>query len=207
MTTAISPRIDIPRLALDTEAQDLLFREAHSANAFRDEPVSDQTVQAIYDLIKWAPTSMNGQSLRLVLVRSTGARERLLPHLMGPNRAKTAAAPLVAILAADLGFAERLPRLFPQFPQAKFLFQDPATREEHAKFNATLQAAYFILGVRAAGLAAGPIGGFDSAGVDREFFADGRHRSFLIVNIGVPAEDAYAARNERLEYDQVVTTV
>ena len=39
--------------------------------------------------------------------------------------------------------------------------------------SAWLQTAYFILGVRAAGLAAGPMGGFDRAGVDGEFFADG----------------------------------
>jgi nitroreductase len=78
---------------------------------------------------------------------------------------------------------------------------------DNAWFNATLQAAYFIIGVRAAGLAAGPLGGFDAAGVDREFFPDGQHKSLLIVNIGKPAEDAYPPRNPRLEYDEVVRTV
>lgn len=207
MTSATLPRIDIPKLALDAAAQDLLFREARSANTFTDEPVTDQTVQAIYDLVKWAPTAMNGQSLRVVLVRSEEARERLLSTVIAPNKPKTASAPLVAILAADLEFHERLPELFPQFPQAKYFFEDPAGREEHAVFNATLQAAYFILGVRAAGLAAGPIGGFDADAVNREFFGDGRHKAFLIVAIGKPGEDAYKPRNPRLEYDEVVSTV
>ena len=38
------------------EAQDLLFREAHTANAFTDEPVTDAQMRAVYDLVKWGPT-------------------------------------------------------------------------------------------------------------------------------------------------------
>ncbi|MEU2162384.1 hypothetical protein [Streptomyces sp. NPDC019208] len=38
--------------------------------------------------------------------------------------------------------------------------------------------------MRAAGLAAGPMAGFDKAGVDEEFFADTSWRSHLVVNIG-----------------------
>ena len=44
-----------------------------------------------------------------------------------------------------------------------------------------MQAAYFIVAVRAAGLAAGPMGGFDTAGLDTEFFSSRDWRSFLIV--------------------------
>jgi len=48
-------------LPLASEAQDLLFREARTANAFTDEPIGDDVIEAIYDLIKWAPSSMNTQ--------------------------------------------------------------------------------------------------------------------------------------------------
>ena len=194
-------------LLLDAYAQDLLFREARTANAFSDEPVSDEQVRAIYDLVKWAPTAMNTQPLRVVLVRSPEARERLLPLLSEGNRAKTASAPLVAILAADTGFHEHLPELLPYAPGAKDRFADDTAREQAARFNATLQAGYFLLGVRAAGLAAGPMGGFDAAGVDAEFFADGRLRSFLVVNIGKPAADAWQDRLPRLHHDDVVQTI
>ncbi|KAA5836975.1 malonic semialdehyde reductase [Saccharopolyspora hirsuta] len=198
---------DQAQLVLGAEAQDLLFREARTANAFTDEPVSDEQVQAIYDLVKWAPTSMNQQPLRIVLVRSDEGRQRLLPHLMEGNRAKTEQAPLVAVLAADTDFHENLPRVFPHNPNAKDIFADDEFRAQNAKLNASLQVAYFILGVRAAGLAAGPMTGFDAAGINQEFFPDGKQQVLVVVNIGKPAENAWFDRLPRLDYDEVVTTV
>ncbi|MCX4572129.1 malonic semialdehyde reductase [Streptomyces sp. NBC_01571] len=194
-------------LTLDPAAQDLLFREARTANTFTDEPVTDDQVEAVYDLVKYGPTSMNQQPLRIVLVRSAEARERLGEHLSEGNRKKTAAAPLVAILAADLEFHEELPSQFPHFPQAKTLFAERAVRERSARLNASLQVGYFIIGVRAAGLAAGPMTGFDAEGIDKEFFSDGEHSVLAVVNIGRPGEDAWFTRSPRLAYEQVVSTV
>jgi 3-hydroxypropanoate dehydrogenase len=192
-------------LALDSAAQDLLFRQARTANRFTDEPVTDAQVQAIHDLVQWAPTSMNMQPMRLVLVRSDEARERLLKHMSDGNRDKTAAAPLVAVVAADVDFHDELPRVFPHLPQAKDLFLDEERRGEVATFNAALQLGYLILGIRAAGLAAGPMTGFDADGLGEEFFPDGRHRVIAVVNIGRPApEGAWFERLPRLPYDEVV---
>ena len=194
-------------LVLDPTAQDLLFREARTANAFTDEPVTDEQIQAIYDLVKYGPTAFNQSPLRITLVRSPEARERLVQHLAEGNRAKTAAAPLVAILSADNEFHEELPALLPHFPAAKDLFfSERPVREGSAAMNAALQAAYFIIGVRAAGLAAGPMTGADLAGVQKEFLDDD-HTPLMIVNIGKPGEDAWFPRSPRLEADQVITTV
>ncbi|GAV41855.1 malonic semialdehyde reductase [Streptomyces acidiscabies] len=194
-------------LVLDPTAQDLLFREAHTANAFTDEPVTDEQIQAIYDLVKFGPTAFNQTPLRITLVRSPEARERLVKHMAEGNQAKTSTAPLVAILSADNEFHEELPTLFPAFPQAKDLFfaERPA-REGSAKVNASLQAAYFIIGVRAAGLAAGPMTGVDFEGVRGEFLDDD-HTPLMVVNIGHAAEGASYPRSPRLAYEDVVTTV
>ncbi|MGW4209591.1 malonic semialdehyde reductase [Lentzea sp. NPDC004789] len=195
-------------LAIDSAAQDILFREAHSAHRFTDEPVSDEAIKTIYDLIKYAPTSMNMQALRVVLVRSDDARERLVRQMIDTNKEKTATAPLVAIVAADLDFHEELPRLFPHFPQAKdIFFAQRDDRVPHAVSSATLQLGYFIVGVRAAGLGAGPMAGFDVEGVNKEFFGDGKHHAVCVMVIGNPAEDAYYPRLPRLDYDEVFTTV
>ena len=191
-------------LTLSPEAQDLLFREARTANAFTDEPVTDEQVAAIYDLVKYAPTAMNTQPLRILLVRDGEPRERLLKHMADGNRDKTANAPLVAVLAADTDFHDHLHRTFPHFPGARDAFADDATREQAAKFNATLQIGYFLLGVRAAGLAAGPMGGFDAAGIDEEFFAGRNLKSLLVVNLGKPAENAWFDRLPRLDHAEVV---
>ena len=191
-------------LTLSHEAQDLLFREARTANAFTDEPVTDEQVAAIYDLVKYAPTAMNTQPLRILLVRDGEPRERLLKHMADGNRDKTANAPLVAVLAADTDFHDHLHRTFPHFPGARDMFADDAAREQAAKFNATLQIGYFLLGVRAAGLAAGPMGGFDAAGIDEEFFEGRNLKSLLVVNLGKPAENAWFDRLPRLDHADVV---
>ncbi|MBF9067709.1 malonic semialdehyde reductase [Streptacidiphilus fuscans] len=195
-------------LVLDPAAQDLLFREARTANTFSDEPVTDEQVQAIYDLVKYAPTSMNMQPLRVVLVRSAEARERLVSHMMDGNKEKTSKAPLVAILATDHEFHEEMPTQFPHFPQAKdTVFAERPVREAAGSFNASLQVGYFIIGVRAAGLAAGPMTGFDAEAINKDFFSDGEHSVLAVVNIGKPGENAWFPRSPRLSYDEVVTTV
>ncbi|KOU70046.1 malonic semialdehyde reductase [Streptomyces sp. MMG1533] len=194
-------------LVLDPAAQDLLFREARTANTFSDEPVTDEQVQAIYDLVKYGPTAFNQSPLRITLVRSAEARERLVQHMAEGNQPKTATAPLVAILSADNEFHEELPELFPHFPQAKdVFFGERSAREGAASLNAALQAAYFIIGVRAAGLAAGPMTGLDFEGVRKEFLDDD-HTPLMVVNIGKPGEDAWFPRSPRLAFDEVVTTV
>lgn len=194
-------------LALHPDAQDLLFRTARTANTFLDEPVSEEQVRAIYDLVKFGPTSMNQQPLRVVLVRSQEARGRLIAAMTERNQEKTNRAPLVAILAADLDFHEELPRLVPFMENPQAVFADPEIRAQSAKFNAALQVAYFIIGVRAAGLAAGPMVGFDHEAVAREFLPDGRHAPLCVVNIGKPGPDAWMGRLPRLEYDEVITAV
>lgn len=194
-------------LALSPAAADLLFREANTAIRFTEEPVPDDQVRAIYDLVKWAPTAMNGQPLRVTLVRSEPARARLIDRLAPGNRAKAQTAPLLAIFSYDVDFHETLPEVFPHAPGARDRFADEAARHSFGSFNSAMQAAYFIVGVRAAGLAAGPMGGFDRAGVDADFFPTGQQRSFLVVNIGRPAPDGHHPRSPRLPFGRVVSVV
>ncbi|MEU3269360.1 malonic semialdehyde reductase [Saccharomonospora sp. NPDC006951] len=199
-TTAADATLTIP-----ADVQDLLFREARTANSFSDEPVTEQQVKAIYDLVKWAPTSMNIQPLRALVVRTEEGKRRLLPHIAEGNRAKTESAPLNVVLAADTDFHENMPKVFPHKPDAKNLFSDGEQRARTAKLNALLQVGYFILGVRAAGLAAGPMTGFDAAGIDGEFFSGNAWRSLVVINVGKPGDNPWFDRLPRLDYDEVVT--
>ena len=187
------------------DARRLLFTEARTANTFTEEPVTDDQLRAIYELAKFGPTSANINPLRIVYVRPGEGRDRLLGLMSDGNRAKTASAPVVAILANDHAFHERIPELLPFKPELREVFDaDAGRREEAAVYNGALQAAYFIIAVRAVGLAAGPMLGFDAAGVDAEFFADTTWRSQLVVNIGYPGPDAWRGRLPRLDYDDVV---
>jgi len=195
-------------IALDEAAQALLFTQARSANTFTDQPVTSDQLHAIWELAKFPPTAANTNPLRVLFVASPDARTRLVEHMSDGNKAKTASAPAVAVLAADLDFHEYIPQLFPSRPELRDYFAaDETARAAHARFNATLQIGYFLMAVRAAGLAAGPMGGFDAAGVDAEFFPDGRLCSLLVVNIGMPGENAWFDRLPRLDYEQAVRFV
>ncbi|MEU4549316.1 malonic semialdehyde reductase [Nonomuraea dietziae] len=193
-------------MLLSDEAQNLLFRDAHTTYGFTGEPVTDEEMRAVHDLVKYGPTAMNSQPLRVVLIRSEQARERLTRHMAPGNQPKIGKAPLVAVLAADLDFHHELPRVFPVNPAAMENFdRDEAGRVATARFNAGLQMGYFIVGLRAAGLAAGPMSGFDADGLSKEFFPEGDHVAVAVVNIGRRAEqDAHFPRQHRLDFDEVV---
>ncbi|GAA4806366.1 malonic semialdehyde reductase [Streptomyces ziwulingensis] len=203
MTTSTTPR-----LVLDGDAQDLLFRQARTPDRFTGEPVDDETVRAVHDLVRDGPTAFNQQPLRIFLLRSPESRERLAVHLSRGNREKTLRAPLTALLAVDKEFHRKLPELFPAFPgAADFYASDSALRKRSAVLNGALQAAYLIIGIRAAGLAAGPMSGFDEDGVDREFFPAGDLSALLVVNIGRPGQPAGRPRGPRLAHAEVCTTL
>ncbi|GIE76317.1 putative NADH dehydrogenase/NAD(P)H nitroreductase [Actinoplanes philippinensis] len=191
---------------LSPDARHAMFTGARTANTFDDTPVTDAELTRIWELARWAPTAANSQPLRVLFVRAGEGRERLVKHMDEGNRAKTGSAPAVAVLAADTRFHEHIPAVLPYKPQLKDTFAgNDALRSGTASFNATLQAGYFILAVRAEGLAAGPMGGFDAAGMDAEFFPDGRFHSILVVNIGHPGKDAWRPRLPRLAHDDVVS--
>lgn len=191
---------------LDAEGRALLFTEARTANTFAETPVSDEELAAIWELAKWAPTSANTQPLRVLYVRPGEGRDRLVKHMSEGNQAKTASAPAVAVLAVDTRFHEHIPAVFPIRAEMKDFFEaQEELRTKHANLNATLQVGYFILAVRAHGLAAGPMTGFDAAGLDAEFFPDGRYRSIAVVNIGHPGENPWFGRLPRLDHEDVVS--
>lgn len=195
------------QIVLDALSADLLFREARTASEFLDEPVGDEQLRAVFELAKMAPTAMNIQPLRVTWIRSAEAKERLLPLMAEGNRAKTAGAPVVAVLSYDADWHEQLPVLFPPAAANQQMFAgNEELRARMGRDNAHLQAGYFVLAVRAAGLAAGPMGGFDAPGVDAEFHAGTSLRSLMVVNIGAPAAPRHD-RLPRLGFDAATTTV
>jgi 3-hydroxypropanoate dehydrogenase len=190
---------------LDDSGRAALFTDARTANTFAATPVSDAELSEIWDLAKWAPTAANTQPLRVLYVGPGQGRERLVTHMSDGNKAKTASAPAVAVLAVDTRFHEHIPALLPFRSELKDVFEaNEDMRASTGSFNATLQAGYFILSVRAHGLAAGPMAGFDAAGIDADFFPDGRWHSILVVNIGHPGPSSWFDRLPRLDQEETV---
>jgi len=206
-------RVDAARLKQEIARADpqtlrLLFTEARTHNGWRDRPVSDGMLHALYDLMKWAPTSMNAQPGRFVFVRSAEAKEKLRPTLSPGNVDKTMAAPVTVIIGQDVEFWRHLDTVFPVMDDPAGGFRDNAAGSEMFAFrNGTLEGAYLILAARALGLDTGPMSGFDNAKVDAAFFAGTTIRSNFLVNLGYADETRIFRRLPRLAFDEVAEIV
>jgi 3-hydroxypropanoate dehydrogenase len=168
--------------ALPDAALDQVFRTARTFNHYTDEPVAEADLRAIWDLLKWGPTSANQEPLRIVWCVSQGSKDRLAEHCSGQNAPKVRAAPVTAILAMDLEFYE--------------LIRTSALR------NGTLQGAYFIIAARMLGLDCGPMSGFDNAKVDEAFFAGTPYKSNFICTLGHGDPTGLRDRHPRLAFDE-----
>ncbi len=191
--------------ALSDASLDQLFRSARTHNAWTDRKIDEATLRALYDLVKWGPTSANASPARFVFVTTPEGKEKLKPALSAGNMDKTLAAPVTVIVAHDLDFAQKLPVLFPHAPGAKDWFAAPAVEQATAFRNGTLQGAYLILAARALGLDTGPMSGFDNAKVDEAFFAGTRIKSNFLVNLGYGDPAGLFPRSPRLAFEEAVT--
>ncbi len=179
----------------------LLFLEARTHNAWLPKPVEDTLLRRIYETARMAPTTANAQPMRVVFVKSPEAKERLRPALSAGNLEKTMAAPVTAIIAHDLEFYEKLPKLMPHIDARSWFAGAPAERKERVAFQSgTLQGAYLLIAARALGLDCGPMAGFDNAKVDAEFFPDGKWKSNFLMNLGYGDPAKVHPRNPRLDF-------
>ncbi len=185
---------------------DQVFRNARTRNGWIGRDVPETLIRAAYDLMRLGPTSANQCPARFLFLKSEAAKQRLAPHMNEGNRAKTLAAPWVAIIAWDYLFHEKLPQLFPHRPQMQDVFAPDAARSEHGFRNGTLQAAYFIIAARMMGLDCGPMSGFDKDGVEGEFFGrDERMRHWrvnFICNLGYGDDANLHPRLPRLSFQE-----
>jgi 3-hydroxypropanoate dehydrogenase len=169
---------------LDDAALDQLFRTARSYNGFIDEPVTVAEMDAIWEIMKFGPTSANCLPARLVWCESDAAKARLAAHAGGTNGPKILAAPVTVIIGMDMEFYEQLPELFPPADARSWFAGNDAVIASTAMRNSSLQGAYFIMAARAVGLDTGPMSGFDNAAVDAEFFAGTCVKSNFISMLG-----------------------
>jgi 3-hydroxypropanoate dehydrogenase len=190
---------------LSEEALKQILTEARTHSVWLPEPVSDDLLNQIYNLMKWGPTSANCCPARIVFVKSPEAKAKLLPCMAEGNVEKTKTAPVTAIIAQDMEFYEKLPKLFP-FADARSWFAGNNPFIESTAFrNSSLQGAYFIIAARSVGLDCGPMSGFDNAKVDAAFFEGTAWKSNFICNLGYGDSSKLHPRAPRLEFSEACT--
>jgi 3-hydroxypropanoate dehydrogenase len=187
---------------LDDAALDILFRDARSYNRWSPEAVPEKTLHALYELLKWGPTSANCSPARFVFVTSAASKATLAGCVSPGNLVKVEQAPVTVIIGMDEKFYERIPFLFPHRPQIADMFKDPDFGRATMMRNSSLQGAYLILAARSLGLDCGPMSGFENAKVDAAFFGGTSVKSNFICALGVGTTELLYPRSPRLPFDE-----
>ena len=188
---------------MNEEAWDLIFRNARSYNRWKPTPVTDEEIRAVFDSMKWGPTSANCSPARFVFVRSEAAKQKLAGCVSDNNRIKVEQAPLTVIIGMDEQFKDKLPFLFPHVPNVQSWFANPDVAHATAFRNSSLQGAYFMLAARLAGIDCGPMSGFDSAKLDAAFFAGTSIKTNFICALGHGSQEMLFPRLPRFGFDEV----
>ena len=184
-----------------------LFTDGRTQNGYLDQPVSDDTLRALYDLVKFGPTAANTSPARFKFVRTAEAKAQLLACVSPGNVAKIQQAPVTVIVGMDLAFYEHLPRLFPHVDARPWFAGKPAVIQESAFRNSSLQGGYRSIAARALGLDCGPMSGFDPAKVDAAFWAGTEVKTNFICTLGHGDPSKVFARNPRLDFDEACALV
>ena len=179
-----------------------LFTEARTQNGYKPEPVPDDMLRQLYDLMKWGPTAANSTPARLIFVRSPAGKDKLLACVSPGNVNKVREAPVTVIVGMDIDFHEQLPKLFPHTDARSWFAGKDALRAESALRNSSLQGGYLIMAARALGLDCGPMSGFDAAKVDAAFWAGSAVRTNFICALGQGDPSKVFQRNPRLSFDE-----
>lgn len=183
-------------------ALDQLFRTARSYNGYLDKPVSTEQLHAIWDLMKFGPTSANMLPARMVWCTTDEAKAKLAACCMPANAEKVLKAPVTVIIGMDIDYHEQLPWLFPHTDAKAWFDGNEPLREVSAMRNSSLQGAYFILAARALGLDTGPMSGFANDAVDAAFFADTpRVKSNFVCTLGYGDPATIFDRSPRPDFD------
>ena len=179
-----------------------LFTEARTQNGYLDQPVSDDQLRQLYELLKWGPTAANSGPARLAFVRTAQAKEQLLACVSPGNVSKVQQAPVTVIIGMDLEFHHHLATLFPHVNARAWFDGKPDLIEASAMRNSSLQGGYLILAARAMGLDCGPMSGFDAAKVDAAFWSGTAVRTNFICTLGTGDPAKVMARSPRLAFDE-----
>ncbi|MEQ1550641.1 malonic semialdehyde reductase [Sphingorhabdus sp.] len=187
---------------LGDAALDQLFRTARTFNGYLDTPVSNEQLEAVWELMKFGPTSANCLPARIVWCVSEESKQKLAALAMPANGEKILSAPATAIIGMDLEFYENLPELFPHTDARSWFVGNDALIEKTAFRNSSLQGGYFILAARALGLDTGAMSGFNNDAVDEAFFADTKVKSNFISTIGYGDPASIFERSPRPAFDR-----
>ena len=147
------------------------LRERWSTVAYRDEPVSPETLRQLFEAARWSPSSNNDQPWRFIVATKDNPTEfdRLLRVLNEKNQAWAKNAPVLVLTVARTYFG-------PTGQHNRHAYHDVGA----ATANLTAQATSL-------GLSVHPMAGYDVGAAHKTYGIPGGYEPVAMLTIGYPA--------------------
>lgn len=187
------------------------IRSRRSVHGYVDEPLSTETIEEIFEVARFAPSSYNLQPWEYLVLREEAAKTRLQECAYGQEHVTDAAATVVVL--GNLDPAAHADRVFDDWLRKEYLPEE-SVRDELVEMarnwrdrptetnriwttkSAALGAMALMYAAWDRGIASCPMGGFDADAVREEFGTDG-YEPVMLVTLGYPDEDCADLSNDR----------
>ncbi len=189
---------------------------------YADEEIDDETLRAIFEDARWAPSGYNLQPWEFLVCRGEEAKARLREVANDQPQVTDASAAVVVFGNTDP--AAHAERVFTDMLDKGYLSSEESRdamverveglrdrSEEENRLWATRSTALAAMALMHAawdrGVASCPMEGFDAEALVEEFDVPEEYEPVMVVTLGYPAEDADAAarpRKFRRPVDEIV---
>jgi len=199
-----------------------VFEDRRSVNFFDStKQLEKETLKKIINLAVLAPSAFNLQPWKIIAVKSSEAKEKLLK--LANNQTKIMEAPVTLIIAGDKkGFESSNPewsvlekivgdkevvKNYQKF--AEILYGTSEARKiKFAESNAALLAMSIMYAAKEYGVDTHPMSGIDFEGVEKEFGLEEKYSVVMLIGLGYfdTTKELYP-RRARKEYEEIVEEV
>ncbi len=163
------------------------IRTRRSVRKYKPDPVPDDVIEKIMEAVQWAPSWVNMQPWEAVIVKDEARRKALQETLPKGNPAKDAfaQAPVVIAMCATMG-------------KSGFKKGDSMTVwGDWTMFDMGIACQNLCLAAHALGLGTVHVGYFDHGKADQVLGLPEGVRSFELIPLGTPDEEAKAPKRRQ----------
>jgi len=192
-----------------------------SVHDYTDEPLDDDTIEALFDRVKYTPSGYNLQPWEFLVLRDAESKSRLRAQAFDQPHVTDAAA--VVVVLGNTDPAAHAERVFDDWLDKDYL-PDAETRdglidqiegwrersEDENRLwttrSTSLAAMTLVYAAWEIGIASCPMEGFDADGVREEFDIGAGYEPVMLVTLGYPedgADDIEGPRKLRRPVDEI----
>ena len=188
---------------VDRVTHSVLYSKAHAFRKWREGfTLPDHLLVELYDLMKWAPTSVNDIPARILFLKSCESKKKLIKAVGEGDHEPIMASPVTAIVGMEVDIHGQFSSISSHANVRPMFVEDPDQMQIKANRNSSLQGAYLIMASREIGLDCGAVTDFDKAKVEEMFFSGTSTRVSCIFNIGYGEQSSARTRAPRVPFGE-----